>query len=104
VPVGYPSRVIRVREDAASGTEVQRRNLKMTPPPIPPIEDDDLRAAVSALTRAACVMRSLFFLAGEGTPVREILIKHDELATLADDVINKWREHLGISDEDAFAD
>jgi hypothetical protein len=75
----------------------------MTPPPIPPIEDDDLRAAVSALTRAACVMRSLFLLAGEGAPVRDILMKHDEIATLADEIINKWRNHLGISEEDAFA-
>jgi hypothetical protein len=70
-------------------------------PIIPTIDDPELIAAVSALTRAACVMRSLFFIAGDGNPdIKELLEKHDEIATLADSVINRWRQHLGIAEED----
>lgn len=37
---------------------------------IPDIENDELRNAVSALTRAACVMRTLFLMVAEGKPVK----------------------------------
>ena len=74
----------------------------MQPPAIPAIDDDDLRAAVSALTRAACVMRALFLHAAEGEPIKQLLEQHDEAATLAEKVIDRWREHLGIDNEDAL--
>lgn len=74
----------------------------MQPPSIPAIEDDELMAAVSALTRAACVMRALFLRSAEGTPIKQVLEEHDEVAMLADAVIDKWRNHLGISLDDAL--
>ena len=74
----------------------------MQPPAIPAIEDDNLRDAVSALTRAACVMRALFLHAAEGEPIKQLLEQHDEVATLADKIIDKWREHLGMDNEDAL--
>ena len=79
-----------------------RHNSQMQRPRIPVIEDDELLAAVSALTRAACVMRALFLHVVEGGSAIELLKKHDEVATLAESVIEKWREHLGIDVEDAL--
>jgi hypothetical protein len=61
------------------------------------LEDDDLHAVVSALTKAACVMRALFLHVAEGESPVELLEKHDDVATLAEAVIEKWREHLGIN-------
>jgi hypothetical protein len=74
----------------------------MRVPPIPAIEDDDLLTAVSALTQAACVMRALFLRVAEGESAIELLEKHDDVATLAEAVIDKWRAHLGIDFEDAL--
>jgi len=68
----------------------------MHPPAIPAIEDDDLLAAVSALARAACVMRALFLHVAEGQSAKQLLEEHDEVAMLAETVIDRWREHLGI--------
>jgi hypothetical protein len=61
----------------------------MQPPPIPVIQDDELLDAVSALTRAACVMRALFLHVAEGESAIELLKKHDDLATLAEAVIGE---------------
>jgi hypothetical protein len=72
------------------------------PPTIPIIEDDDLLDAVSTLTRAACVMRALFLHVAEGESAIKLLRKHDVLASLAESVIEKWRQHLGIDVEDAL--
>jgi hypothetical protein len=76
----------------------------MQPPTIPVIQDDELLDAVSALTRAACVMRALFLHVAEGESAVELLQKHDDLTTLAEAVIEKWRNHLGIDIEDALSD
>lgn len=76
--------------------------VRMRVPPIPAIEDDDLLQAVSALTRAACVMRALFLHVAEGESPVELLQQHDDVATLAEAVIEKWREHLGINFKDAL--
>jgi hypothetical protein len=75
----------------------------MKPPRIPIIEDRDLLDAVSVLTRAACVMRALFLHVAEGESAIERLKKHDDVSTLAETVIEKWREHLGIDVEDALS-
>ena len=77
-------------------------NHGMQAPPIPVIEDNELLDAVSALTRAACVMRSLLLSAVEGEPALDLLKKHNDVAMLADSIIEKWREHLGIDVEDAL--
>ena len=74
----------------------------MRVPPIPVIEDDDLLQAVSALTRAVCVMRALFLHVAEGESPIELLQKHDDVTTLAEAIIDKWREHLGIDFEDTL--
>lgn len=74
----------------------------MRVPTIPAIQDDDLLAVVSALTQAACVMRALFLHVAEGESAIELLEKHDDVATLAEAVIDKWREHLGIDFKDAL--
>lgn len=74
----------------------------MHPPTIPEIKDNDLLSAVSALTRAACVMRALFLHVAEGESAIELLEKHDEVAMLAETVIDKWRSHLGIDLDDAL--
>ena len=74
----------------------------MRVPPIPVIEDDGLLQAVSALTRAVCVMRALFLHVAEGESPIELLQKHDDVTILAEAVIDKWREHLGIDFEDTL--
>jgi hypothetical protein len=74
----------------------------LQPPPIPVIQDDELLDAVSALTRAACVMRALFLHVAEGESAIELLKNHDDLATLEEAVIEKWREHLGMDVERAL--
>jgi hypothetical protein len=47
-------------------------------------------------------MRALFLQAAEGSSIKQLLEEHDDVATTADAVIDKWREHLGIGNEDAF--
>jgi hypothetical protein len=68
--------------------------------PIPVIEDDDLLQAVSALTRAVCVMRALFLHVAEGESPIELLQEHDDVITLAEAIMDKWRELLSIDFED----
>jgi hypothetical protein len=65
-------------------------------PPIPEIENEELKMAVSALTRAACVMRALFLHVAEGESAIDLLKKHDEVAMLAERVIEKWREYFNF--------
>jgi hypothetical protein len=81
---------------------IKERGAIMQPLAIPEIEDDDLLSAVSALTRAACIMRALFLHVAEGESAIQLLQKHDEVATLAETVIDRWREHLGIDLDDAL--
>jgi hypothetical protein len=74
-------------------------------PPIPPILSEDLIEAVSSLTRAAHTMRSVLFLAADDDPkVFDLIMKHEELVQLADDVINAWRQRLGHDVEDDEAE
>jgi hypothetical protein len=77
--------------------------IEMLPPTITVITDDELLNAISALTRAACVMRALFLHVAEGESAIDLLRKHDDIATLAEAVIEKWREHLCIDIEDALS-
>lgn len=77
-----------------------KESAEMLPPAIPPIEDPELLSAVSALARSACVMRTLFLMVAEGKSAKGLLVKHDELTTMADVIIDKWRDHLGIDLED----
>ena len=78
-------------------------DLPMTAPtpPIPPILDEDLLNAVSALTRAAHGYRSVLFLAAVAEPkIFDLLSKHEDALHLADRVINGWRKQLGHDAED----
>jgi hypothetical protein len=77
----------------------REEDAKMKPPSIPVIENDDLREAVIALARSAWIMRGLFRQAESGRPIKQLLQEHEEAATVADEVIDKWMDHLGISDE-----
>jgi len=72
------------------------------PPPIPPILNEELLEAVSALAGAAHSYRSVLFLAAEAEPkVFALMMKHESLLTLSDTVINAWREQLGLDVEGA---
>ncbi len=70
------------------------------PPPIPPITDPELLAAVSALTRAADSYRNAFFVlmqrlvTADGVDnehVQYVLEKEEDQLNLSDSVINAWR-------------
>lgn len=79
-------------------------------PPIPPILDSELIAAVSALAKSAQVYRTLLYkildqqlaaLTAEerGTyPAVQLLLEEENNLNLADRVINAWREQLGTDD------
>jgi hypothetical protein len=72
------------------------------PPPIPPILDEELLEAVSALASAARSYRSVLFLAAEAEPkVRDLMMKHEDLLNLSDSIINAWCEQLGLDGGDA---
>jgi hypothetical protein len=71
------------------------------PPPIPPILDEELREAVSALAAAAHSYRSVLFLAADTEPkILELLVMHEDLLKISDSVINAWRQQLGLDVED----
>jgi len=80
-------------------------------PPIPPILDPELIAAVSALAKSAQVYRSLLYkildqqvavLPQEernAHPAVRLLLEEENNINLADRVIDAWRQQLGIEDE-----
>ena len=71
-----------------------------TPPPIPPIEDNELRDAVSALARSAHSLKKIIVAMQSGTPLEELFITHGDHILRCEQVIDHWRLHLGIEDEE----
>jgi hypothetical protein len=71
------------------------------PPPIPPILDEELLEAVSALVAAAHSYRSVLFLAAKAEPkIFDLMMEHENLLNLSDTVINAWRKQLGLDVDD----
>lgn len=68
-------------------------------PDIPTIGDSEFRDALSALVRSASVMRKVFLMTTAGGIDHERLFKdHAEVIANADQVIDAWCEHMGISE------
>jgi hypothetical protein len=69
---------------------------------VPEIESEELLEAVSALTRAADTYRKVLFIVASGNnKIIRKLIKHKDLLTQCDKVINTFRHHLGHDEENA---
>lgn len=75
--------------------------IQGTAPPIPPIVDPELLEAVSSLVGAADGYRKVLFLAAEADPkVLDLVLRHEDLLHLCDQIIDAWRNQLGPDAED----
>ena len=66
-------------------------------PPIPAIENDELREAIVTLARSAKVLsETIIVMAVSDKSPKEIIQKHSEVIMLSSQVVEHWCEYLGI--------
>ena len=68
------------------------------PPAIPHIQEPELLSAVSALTRAADLVRSAMIKATQASPeAMKVLIEHQNILLQADIVIDEFLEYMKVN-------
>lgn len=73
--------------------------LRRQPPEMPPVPEGDLRDAVSTLANAAYLFRGVFLQLANGTALDDVFEERAPYLIMADKVVNKWCEHLGLNDD-----
>jgi hypothetical protein len=65
-----------------------------------PTVPSELEAPVRALARAAYLLRGVFVELAKGRPLEEVLEQRGQYLELAERVLDRWVEHLGIEAEE----
>jgi len=68
-------------------------------PEIPGKCDPEFDDALNSLVRSASSIRELLLMSlTSDTDMKALMLRHADLVTNCDKVIDAWREHLGIND------